>query len=307
MTQHAAKTFPIGRILLVLAAMAVAFAVVFAVSRSRNEPAPVAVASEAPTTPGAIIAALEQQAQDTPDDAGVWQKLGLAYFSDSRFDDAVRAYEKATALDPSQALSWSALGESRVMVSERDPMPAAAVEAFEKAVAIDPKDPRARYFLAVKRDLSGDHKGAITDWLDLLEETPADAPWRQDLVRTIDQVAKINTIDVTGRLAAATAKAPPPVVPVAAQAIPGPSAQDLASASKIPPGEQSDMAQGMVSRLETRLKGDPSNVNGWIMLIRSRVTLNEPDKASKALADAIAANPGQAAMLKQQAGILGVK
>jgi cytochrome c-type biogenesis protein CcmH len=122
---------------------------------------------------------------------------------------------------------------------------------------------------------------------------------------TSEQVGKINKLDVAGRLAAAGAKSPPP--PVAARAIPGPSAQDLASASQIPPGEQQEMAEGMVARLENRLKGDPANVDGWIMLIRSRVTLGEPDKAAKALNDAVAANPARAAEIRQQAAVLGVK
>jgi cytochrome c-type biogenesis protein CcmH len=43
------------------------------------------------------------------------------------------------------------------------------------------------------------------------------------------------------------------------------------------------------------------------MLIRSRATLGQPDKAAQALRDAVAANPGQAARLRQEAGVLGVK
>ncbi|MDE8651652.1 tetratricopeptide repeat protein [Novosphingobium album (ex Liu et al. 2023)] len=312
MTQHAAKTFPAGRILLVIAAMAAAFAIVFAISH-RRDPAPEDVpASTAPADATGLIAALEKQTAANPKDGAAWARLGMAYFAQSRFADAVRAYERASLIDPGDAAAWSALGEARVMASARDPMPAAAAQAFEKAVAIDPKDPRARYFLAVRKDLTGDHKGAIVDWLTLLEDTPADAPWRADLVRTIEQVGKINRIDVTGRLAAASAQSPPaarpPVAaPIAAQGIPGPTAQDLAGASRIPPSQQREMAQGMVDRLETRLKGDPANVDGWIMLMRSRMTLGEPDKAAGALAEAVAANPGKADYLRQQAAILGVK
>jgi cytochrome c-type biogenesis protein CcmH len=96
-------------------------------------------------------------------------------------------------------------------------------------------------------------------------------------------------------------------MPVAARGIPGPSAQDLQAAAAIPPSEQRDMADGMVSRLESRLKGEPKNPDGWVMLMRSRMTLGQPDKASQALKEAIAANPAQAEMLRQQAAILGVK
>jgi cytochrome c-type biogenesis protein CcmH len=202
---------------------------------------------------------------------------------------------------------WSALGEARVMASRTDPMPPAAADAFARALALDAKDPRARYFLAVKRDLTGDHEGAVSDWLALLADSPADAPWRADLVRTIDQVGKINKIAVAPRIAAAEAKSPAPAMPAAARGIPGPTAQDLAAAAAIPPSQQRGMAEGMVSRLEARLKTQPKDADGWLMLIRSRVTLAQPDKASEALRDAVAANPDKAGMLRQQAAMLGVR
>src|SRR3546814_10351686 len=111
--------------------------------------------------------------------------------------DAVAAYEKAAALAPQNAGLWSALGEVRTYVDQRDPMPPAALEAFEKAIALDPREPRARYFLAVKKDLAGDHKGAIDDWFALLADTPQGAPWEPDLRRTIEQVgAKIGRAHV---------------------------------------------------------------------------------------------------------------
>nr|WP_238532485.1 tetratricopeptide repeat protein [Novosphingobium pentaromativorans] len=260
----------------------------------------------------ASIDDLEKAAKDTPKDSAAWQRLGLAYFEAARFAEAANAYGKATELAPGTAVLWSALGEARVMASDRDPMPPQAVSAFEKAIAIDPKDPRSRYFMAVKRDLSGDHQGAVDDWLALLKDSPADAPWRADLVRTIEQVGKIHQIDVADKLAAANSKAASSApagasLPAAARGIPGPSAQDLANASRIAPGEQRNMAEGMVSRLEQRLESDPSNIDGWIMLMRSRRTLDQPEKAQKALTDAIAANPGKADYLRQQAGMLGIR
>ena len=86
------------------------------------------------------------------------------------------------------------------MASPRDPMPPAAAEAFDKAIALNPKDPRARYFMAVKKDIAGDHKGAIDEWFALLADTPQGAPWEADLRRTIEQVGAINKIDVAARL-----------------------------------------------------------------------------------------------------------
>ena len=67
------------------------------------------------------------------------------------------------------------------------------------------------------------------------------------------------------------------------------------------------MAEGMVARLEARLKGSPKDPDGWLMLIRSRVTLGQSDKASQALKDALAANPDKAGMIREQASMLGIR
>ncbi len=250
---------------------------------------------------------LRERAEADPLDAGAWQELGFAYFADGQFAEAARAYRQAAEGDPDNAVLWSSLGEARVMASERDPMPANAVAAFRQALELDSSDPRARYFLAVKKDLDSNPEGAIADWLALLEDTPPGAPWEDDLRRTIEQVGKINSIDTSGRIAAVTADRPEPPELTAGNAIPGPSREQIAAASTIAPGEQRQMAEGMVERLEGRLESDPSNVDGWVMLMRSRVTLGQPERAKQALTDAIAANPRFEARLRQEAQLLGIR
>lgn len=311
MTQQSAKGFRFDRAALVLAGLLVLGLVAYRFIGARDHAAS-SIAPAVETGARQTLADLEKITAGHPDDVAAWRKLGMAYFGEQRFADAARAYDRATALAPGDASLWSALGEASVMASERDPMPAEAAAAFEKALALDPKDPRARYFHAVRRDLSGDHEGALADWLALLSDTPADAPWHDDLVRTIEQVGKINKIDVADRIAAAEKQAPaaamppPAALPLAAQGIPGPTRQDLARASSMRPEDQQAMAEGMVEKLEGRLKDDPANVDGWVMLMRSRMTLQQPDKAARALSAAVAANPAKADYLRRQAAILGI-
>ncbi|WP_312846557.1 hypothetical protein [Sphingopyxis sp. PET50] len=194
-----------------------------------------------------------------------------------------------------------------IYASKDDPFPAEALAAFRKSLDLDAKDPRARYFLAVKKDVDKDHKGAIDDWFALLADTPQGAPWEENLRRTIEEVGKINKIDVAARLAATKPRAPTAEeIPVAARAIPGPSRADMEAASQLPKGQQDAMIQGMVDGLEAKLKANPADVDRWIMLMRSRMTLGETAKAAQALKDGIAANPGAAARLKAQAQMLGV-
>ena len=261
------------------------------------------------------IEQLRAAAEASTTDAGPWSDLAFAYFQQGEFTDAAAAYRRALGIAPDQAVLWSALGESLVMGSERDPLPPEALAAFEKALALDPTDPRSRYFMAVKKDIAKDHEGAIAAWLDLLADSPQGAPWEADLVRTIEQVGQINRIDVTARLAKAQgARTPALLAPgsgsvagaAASPALRGPSAADVAAASGMAPGEQRTMAEGMVAQLEARLAREPKNVDGWVMLIRSRMTLGEPAKAKAALDAAVKANPGAAAELRAQAAGLGV-
>jgi cytochrome c-type biogenesis protein CcmH len=183
-------------------------------------------------------------------------------------------------------------------------MPPGARDAFRKAIALDAKDPRARYFLAVEKDLAGDHEGAIADWLALLAETPTGAAWETDLRRTIEQVGRINSIEVASRIEAAASSRT--TAPPAIAGIPGPSQEQVAAASSLRPAEQQEMAEGMVARLAARLESEPGDVEGWIMLMRSYQTLGRAAQAKDAFDAALAANPGERSRLQAAASTLGI-
>lgn len=196
---------------------------------------------------------------------------------------------------------------------QRTLCPPIALEAFQKAVELDPTDPRGRYFLAVKKDIDGDHQGSITDLLALLSDTPPGAPWESDVARTIQQ---IGAIDVSQRLETViAARAPQVAVPgsgavagdAASSNLRGPTAQQVADARNMTPGQQEAMVAGMVESLEQRLQDEPNNLDGWVMLMRSRMTLGETGKARRALEDAVAANPQYAPQLRDQAAQLGIE
>ncbi|WP_264945389.1 tetratricopeptide repeat protein [Sphingomonas canadensis] len=297
-----------GKIALAAAAFGLAGVLVFASLRDKGDAPPVPAMN---ASAGVTLESLEAAAKAAPQDPEAWMALGMAYFDADDYPRAVSALEHAANLAPDRARIWSVLGEARARGSERDPMPPAAVEAFRKALAIDPKDPPSRYFLAAKRDLDGDHKGAIDDWFALLADTPPGAPWETDLRRTIQQVGKLHGIDVAPRLASVKQPAPPAMPPAGASApamagLGGPTADEVREAARLSPSQQNEMAQGMVARLEERLKADPKDVARWVMLMRSRMTLGEPARASAALKAAVAANPGAKAELEGQAKALGV-
>lgn len=304
--KHSSRT---GLITLVLAAMVLVGAISFAALRgaSPEKSASLPSAASLPDQPP-TLQSLQERTRTEPTSVEAWVALGQAQYDARDYAGAAAAYEHGTQLAPQRADIWSALGEARANATS-DPMPPGALAAFRKAVAIDPKDPRARYFLAVARDLAKDHQGAIDDWLALLRDTPPGAPWESELRRTIEQVGRINHIDVAKQLAAIAPPAAHSMVPdasTATAAIPGPSPDQMRAASALPADQQNAMIQSMVGKLEAKLQANPSDVDGWVMLMRSRMTLGEPAKASAALKAGIAANPAAKARLIAEAGTLGV-
>lgn len=247
--------------------------------------APVAQPPVAQADVAAAIGALEAKLKANPDDAASWNALGLAFYQGGRFAEAATAYRRATTIAPNQSATWSSLGEALVMAGPGT-VPADAKSAFTKAVALDPKDPRARYFLGVAQDLAGDHDGAIGAWIALLKDTPVGAPWEADVRRTVEAVGKKNNIDVAGRLAALRAASPTSATPA--------------------PGEQEAMIAGMVGNLAAKLKAEPKNVEGWIMLMRSYTALGRRADAAAAYRSATSANPGAKAALAEAARTMGV-
>ncbi len=285
-------------------------------SSSGGDDAPVIAEEGAPS-----IAELRELAEASTDDARPWANLAFAHFERGEFADAAQAYERAVAIDDSEAVLWSALGEALVFASDQasvdaDPLPPRAIEAFEKAVSLDPTDPRARYFLNVRKDLAGDHEGAIEGWLTLLRESPVGAPWETDLVRTIEQVGKIHDIAVEERLAKAMeGRVPPLAVPGsgavagagAAEGLRGPTQEQIAAASQLSPEDQQAQIRAMVASAEAKLQDDPGNLDRWVMVMRSHSMLGDTAKAKATLAAAIAANPGEREELQRQAQALGVQ
>jgi cytochrome c-type biogenesis protein CcmH len=230
-----------------------------------------------------------------------WRVVGWAYAQAGNAGEAAAAYRKAAAIEPDNSENWSSLGEA-LQVPSATVVPEAA-EAFRKAIGLDPSDPRARYFLAVQKDLAGDHKGAVDDWIAFLKDTPPGAPWEADLRRTIEQTAAKNRIDIAGRMPAAGRTG------TATAGIPGPTPEQLASASSLPPAQQAAMVEQMVARLEGRLKSNPRDEEGWIRLMRSRMALGEAEAARAALRSGLAAFAGDTAAagrLRSAAAELGV-
>jgi cytochrome c-type biogenesis protein CcmH len=303
-----AFSLPFARIALVLAALIALGAIVIAVLRSRDGgESPAAAAQSAPAgneqgqvaDVGAMIGGLEKKMADNPRDPRGWFLLGQAYYHVGRYADSAKAYAKSAELAPNDAMTWSALGEAQLLSGPGGVTPEAEA-SFRKALAIDPKDHRARYFMAVGKEREGKHTAAVDDLIEILRDSPAGAPWIDPVRQLAVKIASDNKIDITGRIpdvvsAPQEASGPPTGDSVATAGIPGPTAADLQAATSMTPSQQDEMARGMVDRLAAKLRSNPKNADGWIMLIRSRLMLGDMPGAKTALSQAKAAFQGDAA------------
>jgi cytochrome c-type biogenesis protein CcmH len=224
-----------------------------------------------------LIPQLEAKVRAHPDPTGL-RLLGGAYMGVGRYADAAADFARLAGLDPHDGDARSARGEALVRASG-GVVDAAAAQAFSAALAVDPADARARYFLGLRKDQQGDHPGAMADWIALIKNAPPGAPWLPEVRQAVEQSAADHHEDISDRLA-------PPQQPASS------GAGDDAAARQA-------MVEGMVRRLDLRLRSQPKDAPGWIQLMRARMVLGQGDAAADAYHRAIAAFNGSPAEQKQ--------
>ena len=209
-----------------------------------------------------IVAKVEVHLQNNPKDGRGWEVLAPVYMQLGRYTDSVNAWRNALALLGESADREANLGEA--LVAEANGVVTAdAKTAFVRAVTLDNTTVSARYYLGTAAEQDGKREEAAKIWRDLIAEAPAGAHWVSDV-----------------RAALARVEASP------AASSPGPSAAQIAVATKQSPDQQTAMIRGMVDGLAARLQQDGSDLDGWVKLVRSYKVLGELDKAQSAIGDA---------------------
>lgn len=133
------------RILLVLAAAALALTLVFAADPSGKSA--------------------------DPTEAARLNNLGTAYMNQQLFDKALKAFEQAAAADPKMRIARLNQGVALLNLGRVDP----AKQILEAAVKDDPRDPNAWYSLAMLDKNTSDAEGAVSAFRHVIEIDPNDA------------------------------------------------------------------------------------------------------------------------------------
>lgn len=277
-------------IALVLAGLLALVAIAIAATRSGeqgdaavNAAAPPAAASNGQAgSVDQMIASLRQRVSQDPDNAEAWYLLGLTLRDSERYPDAEQAFRRAMQLQPNNPDHVASLGEALLLVGREDP-PREAESLFRRALELRRDHPQSRFYLAVLKDIAGNHREAVDELIGLLNDAPAGAQWVPQVRGTIQAIARQNNIDVAGRLP------PEPPASQATAAIPGPTREQMEAARGIPPAQQDAMVKNMVDRLAGRLRSNPRDEGGWMMLMRSRMVQGDRAGAAQALRSGLSA------------------
>jgi cytochrome c-type biogenesis protein CcmH len=239
-----------------------------------------------------MIARLVERLDRSPNDPEGWRMLGWSYFNTDRFAQSATAYAKAIELDPENADFRSSRGEALVRAAD-GLVTDAARAVFEQVLGLDAKDPRARFFIGLAKEQTGNKLAALDDWVAILNETDSGDAWVSDLVQRVTELGQETGVDVSARLRRRERaghgdllgmlqqqeQRPPITVPNKGD----PGAEDVREAEAMKPADRMAMIQAMLDRLASRLDQSPRDIEGWIKLMRSRQLLGQAEAAEQTL------------------------
>ena len=256
----------------------------------------------------AMVGRLADRLKDNPDDIEGWLLLGRSYISMERFADALSAFARARKVADGRTDVEIAYAEALILTGQMKVTDDAAA-IFRAVRDKAPFNPKARYYLGLKKAQAGDVNGALQDWADLVAISSEDAPWvpvvRQQIARAAEDL-KIDPLTITMSEDARKllAQQPPvlrPSTPImrpegadphaghphaeAPAAQPGPSREQMEAAQDMTAEDRDAMIRGMVDRLADRLKENPDDLAGWTRLERAYRVLGETAKADAAAAE----------------------
>ena len=127
-----------------------------------------------------LVAARKALASDPTATPNRWTMIADGFARNGQYGNAAAVLLGAVEKDPKNADAWVAMGNALIAHAEGNVTPA-ALQAYSRAAKADPAHPGPPFFLGLALAQNGRLQEGRALWADLLQRSPADAPWRKDL------------------------------------------------------------------------------------------------------------------------------
>lgn len=209
------------------------------------------------------ITGIKLRLEEDPSSAKGWAMLGITLSQMGRYNEAAEAYGHAVELEPDNAEYQIKFGEQITAMHGGMVVPAAS-KVFQKVLKLEPDYPSAHFYLGLAQKQAGNKEDARSIWQGLLDRSAPDAPWAIAVKR------QISGLNPAPRLSG------------------GPTSDDIRAVQNMSPEEQAAFIESMLERLRAKLKENPSDAKGWIMLARSEEQRGNIKAAIEVLEEAVA-------------------
>ncbi|MBB4858561.1 cytochrome c-type biogenesis protein CcmH [Novosphingobium chloroacetimidivorans] len=159
--------------------------------------APTAAREQVTGDPAALVKARARVTNSGIPPTDRWVVVADALARNGQFAAAAEMLRAATDEDPKNAEAWLAMGNALVAHADGQLTPA-ALTAFQRAAKAEPEHPGPPYFLGLALAQSGRFVEARELWRRLLDETPPDAPWHDDLQVKLRRLDMLMSAQQTG-------------------------------------------------------------------------------------------------------------
>jgi cytochrome c-type biogenesis protein CcmH len=241
------------------------------------------------------VADLSQKLIKEPGNLKNWELLGNSLMALGRNKEAETAFLEAVR-QSNRSPDYLAMYAESVIRANDGQVNAVARGALEEAAKSNTANPRIPYYIGLSEIQSGHPKAGIERWIAMVNNAETGAQWVPMVVSSIQQAARTEGVDISGRLKVASAPA------IGGSG--GPSQEEMKAAANMTPEQRRDMIKGMVQRLADRLAEHPDDPDGWMRLIRAYGVIGDTDAARDAYGKASKALSGNTAAL-DRLGALG--
>ncbi len=211
-------------------------------------------------TYGEALRAIESHLEDAPDDVRGWDVLAKSARAIRDYSLAANAFAELARLEPKEP-KWRVQQLEAMMGMADGQITPAARLVLARLMSDEPNHPAGQYYMGLAYFQAGDEDKARAVWLALADRSPADAPWMAPLRERLTALG---------------------------EKLPSISDEEMAAVAAMSDEDREAFIKQMIERLAARLEANPGDVDGWMMLARSQLSMGDRESAIAALERGIA-------------------